>query len=327
MLLAILDEQAIDTFLPRRLWTHEEGFDLLIGGVRPQRAQVGEDVPVDVVFALEGTRDVTQLRYVALHRLGLLARVERVLEDLGDGDALLYVLLEHAANEVLRAVVDVRWHCELAYLDLLEERGEVFVVEWESSYQKRVEDDTTGPDVRSRAIVLLAHDDLGCGIVRAATCGEKHVVSPLPDRHAEVCDLNVFVAVEEEVLGLQVAVRDVEAMAVVDSRDDLLEVAEGFLGGEAALAAQVVEELAALDIFKDEVQLGRGLPDVIEAHDVRVLDKLHDDDLALDAVQDAVRLVAETVEGHAGVEEGRLGYDLHRSVLARLGMAGEAYAS
>ena len=58
-----------------------------------------------------------------------------------------------------------------------------------------------------------------------------------------------------------------------------------------------------------------------------MFDQLHDHDLALDAVEDAIRLVAQVVEGQAGVEEGGLGDDLHRGVLASLAVPRETYST
>ena len=49
--------------------------------------------------------------------------------------------------------------------------------------------------------------------------------------------------------------RDVEPVAVVNGRHDLLEVAERLGGGEPALVAEVLEELSAFDVFEDEEEL------------------------------------------------------------------------
>jgi hypothetical protein len=50
---------------------------------------------------------------------------------------------------------------------------------------------------------------------------------------------------------------NVESMAVVDAGDDLLKVVEGFVGVKTAFLDKVVEELAALNVFHDEVSGGR----------------------------------------------------------------------
>ena len=131
----------IRAFLPRRLCIQQPSCDGLVFDSWPQRAQIGEDVGVDVVHFRDRTGDFVELGYVALHRLWRLARVERMAEDLRDGDALLDVFLEHAPDEVLCAGVHVGRHREFADIDLLEEHWEVFVVKGEATCQKRVEYD------------------------------------------------------------------------------------------------------------------------------------------------------------------------------------------
>lgn len=46
------------------------------------------------------------------------------------------------------------------------------------------------------------------------------------------------------------------------------------------------------------VQLILRLPDVVEAEDVGMVDKLHDDDLAFDSKEDLVFLLADVGHGH-----------------------------
>ena len=203
----------------------------------------------------------------------------------------------------------------------------VLVLERQPAAEHDMQYDAARPNVDLVAGVEPAANDLGRGVVRGATRGAEHVVLPLPDGHAEVSHLDVAVAVEEKVLRLKVAVGDVETVAVVDGGDDLLKVAEGFGGGQAALLTEVLEELPAFDVLEDEVKFGGRLPHVVEAHDVGVFDELHDDDLALDSVEDALRLFAETSEGHARVEEGGLGDDLHRGVLTSPGVSSQSNAT
>ena len=77
-------------------------------------------------------------------------------------------------------------------------------------------------------------------------------------REAEVGDLEVSVAVEQQVLGLEVAVADALVVAVLDAADELLEVeARGRLV-EAALCNDLVEEFAASDELEHDEDLGEG---------------------------------------------------------------------
>ena len=120
---------------------------------------------------------------------------------------------------------------------------------------------------------------------------------------------------------------DGECMGVVKSVDDLLEVSQSLNRWKASSIDEKVEELPAFDVLEDEIKFGGRLPHIVEAHDVGVVDELHDDDLALDSVEDALRLFAETSEGHARVEEGGLGDDLHRGVLTSPGVSSQSNAT
>ena len=67
----------------------------------------------------------------------------------------------------------------------------------------------------------------------------------------------------KEILGLEVAVCNVELVAVVHSGDELLKVSQRLRRGESAAAAEVVEEFTPFDVFHDEVEICGRLPDVV----------------------------------------------------------------
>ena len=83
----------------------------------------------------------------------------------------------------------------------------------------------------------------------AAAARLQHPLACLPSGHAKVGHLDVLVPVQQEVLGLQVAVADVEAVAVVYTSNDLLKVPAGLVWVQSALRDEIVKELAAFDIF------------------------------------------------------------------------------
>ena len=200
--------------------------------------------------------------------------------------------------------------------------------------------------------------------MRAAATRLEQAPFAFKGGHAKVGNLDVLLRVEQEVLGLEVAVADVEAVTVVDARNDLLEVVARFVGVEALSPDEVVEEFAAFDIFHDEVpagpgyklgrfhglssavgnvQLGTGLPHVEQAEHIRMLDQLHDDNLALNPEEHLIhgRLSAQTIShrvvsllrarahlvGPVLILLARLGNDLDGGVLARHFMLGEFDAS
>ena len=86
---------------------------------------------------------------------------------------------------------------------------------------------------------------------RAAAGLEQPSVG-LESSHAKVGNLDVAVRVQEQVLWLQVAVANVEAVTVVYAGNDLAKIPAGLVWVEATLRDEVIKQLAALDILEDE---------------------------------------------------------------------------
>ena len=127
------------------------------------------------------------------------------------------------------------------------------------------------------------------------------------------------------------------AVAVLDAGDDLLEEVSRLVLAETTLLHDVVEELAALDVLHDHVDVVRGLEDLIQADDVRVHEQpqdldlpanllLHVDGLDLLAVQDldGHLVPGEDVLGHLDLAEGadpeRLAHPVVREVYLSAGV-------
>ena len=119
---------------------------------------------------------------------------------------------------------------------------------------------------------------------------------------AEIRDLEIPIFVDEEVLGLEVAVEDPAGVAVSDGGDKLLEVAAAEIFREAGFG-DLGEKLAALDEVHDEIDLRLGGEDLVELDDVGVVEPPHDGNLALDVGHQAARggdlLLADNLDGHA----------------------------
>jgi hypothetical protein len=89
--------------------------------------------------------------------------------------------------------------------------------------------------------------------MRTTTARLEHALSRFPRCHAEIGDLYILVLVEQQVFRLEIPVTNVEAVAVVDGMDDLLEIMEGFGYGQPSSLDEVVEQLATGHILHDEV--------------------------------------------------------------------------
>lgn len=186
-------------------------------------------------------------------------------------------------------------------------------MEWKVASHEHEEDDTARPYVRLGAVVAAAREHLRRDVGgRAAEGVEKPIgVELIGDgRESEIGDLEIAALVDEEVLGLEVAVEDAPCVAEADGGDELLEVPSRDVLLEAALG-DAREELPAADVLHDEVDLGLGGHDLEEADDVGVAHAAEDGDLALDVWDEAV------AEGLLLVEH------LDGDGLAGVGVAGE----
>jgi len=72
---------------------------------------------------------------------------------------------------------------------------------------------------------------------------------------AEVADLEVTFAVEQKVLGFEVAVDDGQRVEIVEDERDLSGVEHGRVGLKATGVAQVRKQLPATDILEQHVQI------------------------------------------------------------------------
>lgn len=175
------------------------------------------------------------------------------------GDTLGRIDDEDARKKVLRLGRYIPRHLEPARLNLPQKLAHILMIKRQASRQQRKEHHTTAPDIRLVSMILFPRHNLRTGIMRAAAARlEKQGASAELERsHPEISDLDLLLLVEQQVLGFEVAVADVELVAVVDAADDLAEVVERFADVEPALGHEVVEELAALDVLEQEVPITR----------------------------------------------------------------------
>ncbi|KAI3480495.1 hypothetical protein L1887_57341 [Cichorium endivia] len=187
---------------------------------------------------------------------------------------------EHLAEQMARLLRQVRRQRIDAVVDLFEERRDVLVVERQSAAQHDVQDHAARPDVDLGPGVQPSGDDLGRGVVGAAAARLEKVAVGHDVGEAKVADLDVEVLVEQQILGLEVAVDDLVTVAVLHGADDLLEEAPCLWLGHAAAVDNVLEEFAA-GVFDDHDDVvGRG-DDFVQLDDVRMAEQLEVLDLAL----------------------------------------------
>jgi len=188
--------------------------------------------------------------------------------------------------------------------------GDVGVVEGEVSGEEDEEDDAAGPRVGLGPVVGLAAEHLGRRVCRGAAGRVEAAVVAERVRErgeAEVGDLEVAVAVEEDVLRLDVAVRDAARVAVGERGDELHEDAARGVLGEAAPRerGEPGQQVPARRELHDEVDLGARGEHLVEAEHVGVAQPAHGRHLAEHARRHARRA------HHLGLVE-----HLHRHGLA-----------
>ena len=140
--------------------------------------------------------------------------------------------------------------------------------------------DAERPHVDALAEVAVAEEHLGRRVVRRAARHLEHLVRRAEDRaEPKVDELDVAVGVEEHVLGLEVAVDHVGAVARVDRRHELREELHRLGLLEAAVLHDVLEELAARHVLGDQVDRVDRLDHLEQVEHLRVLHAVQDGDL------------------------------------------------
>lgn len=143
-----------------------------------------------------------------------------------------------------------------------------------------------------RLVVALGGNDLWGKIVGRTTESPRDIDDLLGE--AKVGDLEVAMAVEKQIFGLQVSIDNVHVMQVLKREDNLGSIKLGYRIGKALGLAQQTEELATLDKVHDHVKVLCVLESTPEGDEkgvldtrqhaalvVSVLDLLHFDNLLL----------------------------------------------
>mmetsp|Transcript_27383 Transcript_27383/g.71829 ORF Transcript_27383/g.71829 Transcript_27383/m.71829 type:complete len:222 (+) Transcript_27383:771-1436(+) len=174
-----------------------------------------------------------------------------------DGDAVERIDAEHGCHEIGGIPRDVVRDCEDAPSNLLEQVRHVVVVKRKLAAQEYVENHTTRPDVHLGSGVQHPGNDLGSSVVGATTRRFEEVPVGHYVGQPKVCNLDVVLRIQQQILRFEIPVHHHVAVAVVNSRDDLLEKLPGVLFLELAVLQDIVKKLATRDILHHEENVRR----------------------------------------------------------------------
>ena len=204
--------------------------------------------------------------------------------DGGNGGSLGRVGDENLGDQPLGFGRKPGWEIEFRSQDFVIHGHQILVLEGEKASQKNVQNDAAGPGIGFWPIVTLFSQDFRRHVGRGSTlCVEESVVTKLFGQcgQTEIRDFEVFVVVEEEIFGFEIAVGDPSAVAVIDGADQLLEIFAGLIFFELAFG-DFGEEFAATDVFHDEVYFCLCGHHLFEFDNVWMSNQTHNRDFAFD---------------------------------------------
>ena len=172
--------------------------------------------------------------------------------------------------------------------DLVDELGEVAALERRAAGEAAVGDRAERVDV-GEVGDLAAGGLLGGHVLRRAddALAGQGALAAQELGHAEVEDLPGRAGVEEQVVGLEVAVDDAGEAGDLEAAGDLVEQGDDLVGRQPVLGAQPGGEVGAVQALHGEVGHGGvGARQLVDADDVRRLEARGDGHLAVEALDE-----------------------------------------
>jgi len=224
----------------------------------PHAAELTEDLGVNLVLwnrmKLCVADDLVYHRPVGLILEEIVLQEQRRLPHLLHRDSHDWIDDEDPADEVLSLGTQVLRHLVLCPPGLRQHQISVWFIERKPAIQHGEEDDAHTPDIDRGAFVGLIIENLGGGIVRTAACSRQLMVWRLVQcGHAEVSNFDLSILREKDILGLEIAVANIEVMTVLQRAHYLAEKINrhGFL--KEAMIVDKREQVPFVDEFSHDV--------------------------------------------------------------------------
>jgi hypothetical protein len=129
-------------------------------------------------------------------------------------------------------------------------RRHALVVKWHLATDQNIQDDAKAPHINLGTGVGSGLQKLRRGKVQATAKGLEMATWGEEVAQAKINDLDIAGLADEYVLDLEVAVDDAVPMTVVKGTRDLTAKLPGLLLLELAMGNDIIEHLAAVDIFE-----------------------------------------------------------------------------
>lgn len=240
----------------------------------------------DVTRFVRAEEPVTRQRAILL---GEYPAKVRIIHQLVRREARCWVDHEHllgehsglvAHSELLRHI-SLIWERILPAGNHLVEVLRVLALERETAAEHGIEKNAGGPDVGGWAQVVSPLDDLRRHVRRSSAENLQLGLGWRAAAKAKINEFDDLLAVNDDVFKLDVSVRDVALMEIVQSQEKLLDESFGLLFSElpVRLRLQMGVQTLACGVLHDEVNILGRVYALVQFHDVRMVELGQDLDL------------------------------------------------
>lgn len=146
-----------------------------------------------------------------------------MFQDLRNAESSAWVDIEQAPDHVFCVLGDLIFHVVLRSFDLSVQLFHVVGFERHSAVKHGEQNDTRTPEISLEASVAFVFDNLGSNVCRRSALLEHDFAFLDLLGNAEVGNLDVAFAIEQNVVELDVPVEDVLRVDVANALDNLLE--------------------------------------------------------------------------------------------------------
>lgn len=179
------------------------------------------------------------------------------------------------------------------------ECGHALVIKRHFAADQHIENDTKAPNIDFRPRVCPCLKELGGGEVQATTKGFEVTTRGKKIAEAEIDDFDIPGLTDEYILNLEISVDNTVAMAVIEGAGNLATEFAGLFLLQFAVGYDVIEHLAAVDVFAEHVPVVVGADDISHAADVGVVEE--SDDCSLAGSPDLFGLICSLLVGSSMV--------------------------